>query len=73
MDTKSLVGDRVNEELDKRQREFLAAQAARKAAYERSYKPYVPKNNSLAQANRQGLPHTNDREIARRLRQRTKN
>lgn len=37
---------------------------------ERQYRPYVPKNNSIAQLNRHtGEPHEHKREIARRLRQ----
>ncbi len=34
------------------------------------YRPYVPKNHSIAQLNKNtGLPHEHKREIARRLRQ----
>ena len=39
---------------------------------EPEYRPYVPKNNSIAQAKKDGGSHEHRREIARRIRQQSK-
>lgn len=55
-------------QLESQLRAQKAAQEARESEIRNQYVPFVPKNNSIAQANRwTGKHHEHKREIARRL------